>query len=138
MKSAGLDCSCFLSLLDFRNTNAADGGGEAAASAEGQIMPQLSQEQVALYREDGLIFLPSLFAAPEVQVLKPRYQMRGMARRELWRRRLGADAVRDAWRAQRCPVDLLPRPYPRERLRGPVVRWVQGRDGGGRVQGAGR
>src|ERR1700730_12393687 len=56
-----------------------------------------------------------------------------VARRELWRRRLGADAVRDAWRAQRCPVDLLPRPYPRERLRGPVVRRVQGRGYGGRV-----
>ena len=58
-----------------------------------------------------------------------------LAGRKLRRRRLGNDTVRDARGAQRCGVDLFPRRHTRERLRCPVVCWLQNRDSGGRVQG---
>src|SRR5271166_7097461 len=51
-----------------------------------------------------------------------------LARRKLRRERLGDDALGDARRAQRCPVDLFPRRHARERVRGPLVRRLQGRE----------
>jgi hypothetical protein len=57
-----------------------------------------------------------------------RHSQMCLARRELRRRWLDDDALRNAGRAQRRRVGRFPRCHARERLRHPMMRRIQGRD----------